>query len=306
LGGDREGWLAIVNPRSGGARGRSAWSSIEAALRRAALPLSVAWTTAPGEGEAQARQAVQSGHRRILVAGGDGSVHDVVNGIMNAGLADTREVTLAVAPLGTGNDWARSLGVRRNPAAVASCLSAGRTSLHDVGLIEFPDSARTARRWFINVAGSGLDAQLVATLPALVPSGLTYLRGALRNLLSYRSPDFEVEADDERMAGRLLVAFVANGRYCGNRMHVAPGARTDDGLLELVLIEELGLARVLAKLPKLYLGTILEDPAVRHRRVESVRIDAEPATAVQADGQLVGHTPAVFSLRSRALGVVVA
>lgn len=274
-------------------------------MRRAGLPLTVGWTTAPGEGETQARQAVQSGHRRLLVAGGDGSVHDVVNGIMNAGLADTSEVTLAVAPLGTGNDWARSLGVRRNPAAVAACLSAGRSMLHDVGLIEFPDSPRSARRWFINVAGSGLDAQLVATLPALVPSGLTYLRGALRNLVSYRSPRFDVEADGVRMDGRLLVAFVANGRYCGNRMHVAPGASMDDGLLELVAIGELGLARVLVKLPKLYVGTILTDPCVRHCRAASVRIAAEPAAPVQADGQLVGQTPAVFSLRRRALGVVI-
>lgn len=295
-----------MNPRSGGARGRSAWSRIETALRRAALPLSVEWTTGPGDGEAQARRAVQSGHRRILVAGGDGSVHDVVNGVMNAGLADTSEVTLAVAPLGTGNDWARSLGVRRDPGAVAACLSAGRTELHDVGLIEFPGPPATDRRWFINVAGSGLDAQMVATLPAPVPSGLTYLRGALRGLASYRSPRFEIEADGVRVAGRLLVAFVANGRYCGNRMHIAPGASIDDGLLELVAIEELGLARVLVKLPKLYLGTILSDPCVHHCRAASVRIAAAPATPVQADGQLVGHTPAVFSLRRRALGVVVA
>lgn len=303
---DREGWLAIVNPRSGGARGRSAWSSIEAALQRASLQLTVAWTAGPGEGEAQARQAVQSGHRRILVAGGDGSVHDAVNGIMSAGLADTSEVTLAVAPLGTGNDWARSLGVRRDPQAIAACLSAGRTVLHDVGLIEFPTSPRTDGRWFINVAGSGLDAQMVATLPPLVPSGLTYLRGALQGLASYRSPEFNLQADGVRIAGKFLVAFVANGRYCGNRMHVAPDASLDDGLFELVAIDELALPRVLVKLPKLYLGTILTDPCVHHCRAASVRIDAEPATAVQADGQLVGHTPAVFSLRHRALGVVVA
>jgi YegS/Rv2252/BmrU family lipid kinase len=303
---DREGWLAIVNPRSGGARGRSAWSSIEAALQRASLPLTVAWTTGPGEGEAQARRAVQSGHRRILVAGGDGSVHDAVNGIMNAGLTDTSEVTLAVAPLGTGNDWARSLGIIRDPRAIAACLSAGRTRLHDVGLIEFPDSPRADRRWFINVAGSGLDAQMVATLPALVPSGLTYLRGALRGLSSYRSPRFDIEADGVRIAGKFLVTFVANGRYCGNRMHIAPDASLDDGMFELVAIEEIGLARVLVKLPKLYLGTILADPCVRHCRAASVRIAAEPGTPVQADGQLVGHTPAVFTLRHRALNVVVA
>jgi YegS/Rv2252/BmrU family lipid kinase len=277
---------------------------LESALRAAGVGLEAVETRRPQHGEALAHRAVREGHRHFIVSGGDGSVNDVVNGLMQAGLADTRELTVAVVPLGTGNDWARSLGVPQEPQAIARMLDAGRTVLHDVGRIEFA-AIDSPSRWFINVAGAGLDAHVIAGMPRPIPSAWAYLRGALAALASYRSPCFTIDADGERLEGRMLLALVANARFCGHRMHVAPGARIDDGLLDLVTVEDLSLLRVLPKLPKLYDGRLLGDPAVRHRRVRQVRIDADPPAALQADGQLLAHTPATFSVRPRALRVVV-
>jgi YegS/Rv2252/BmrU family lipid kinase len=273
-------------------------------MRESGLDFEAVETQRPHHGEALARRAVRDGYRHFLAIGGDGSINDIVHGLMEAGLADTRELTLAVAPLGTGNDWARSLGVPREPQAIARMLAAGRTLLHDIGRIEFevPDSPN---RWFINVAGAGFDAHVIAGLPRPIPSAWAYLRGALAGLASYRSPRFTIDADGESLEGRMLLALVANARYCGHRMHVAPEARIDDGLLDLVTVEDLSLLRVLPKLPKLYDGRILGDPAVRHRRVQRVRIDADRSVSLQADGQLLGRTPATISLRPRALRVVV-
>ncbi len=297
-------WLAIVNPNSGLAGSRHNWGGIEAALRAAQVPLEVVRTCQPHEGESIARRAVQQGRRRLIAAGGDGSVNDVVNGVMNAGLADTRAVTLAVAPTGTGNDWARSLGIGRRPADVVSAITAGGTMLHDVGIVDYPGSGQR-RRWFINVAGAGYDAHMTARLPRPIPSALTYLRVAISGLVSYRAPRFRVDADGTRFDGPMLLVFAANAQYCGNRMHVAPVARMDDGLLDVVMVQELGLLAVLPKLVKLYRGTILGDPAVRHVRAARVCIEADPQTGVQVDGQMAGSTPAEFSLLSQALRVVV-
>lgn len=247
---------------------------------------------------------MRDGYRRFLAVGGDGSVNDVVHGLMEVGLADTRELTLAVAPLGTGNDWARSLGVPKKPLAIARMLVAERSVLHDVGRIEF-ESADSPNRWFINVAGAGFDAHVIASLPRPIPSAWAYLRGLLTGLASYRSPQFVISADGERLEGRMLLALIANARYCGHRMHVAPDARIDDGLLDLVTVEDLSLLRVLPKLPKLYDGSLLGDPAVQHRRATRIRIDADPPVALQADGQLLGRTPATFTVRPRALRVIV-
>jgi len=297
-------WLVIVNPASGRPDGGFGWRRLEHILHGAGVSFDAVHTQRPGHGETLARQALHDGRRHILAVGGDGSVNEIVHGIMTAGLADTREVTLAVAPTGTGNDWARSLGIGRNPNEIVRALVTGRTMLHDVGAIDFPASGE--RRWFINVAGAGYDAWVTERVPRPVPSAFTYLRIALAGLVRYRSPLFRITADRAQVEGRLLLAFVANARYCGNRMNVAPTASLDDGLLDVLAVRELSLLAVLPKLGKLYGGRILGDPAVRHLRAATVRIETDPPVAVQADGQIVGPTPAVFSLQPRALTVVTA
>jgi len=297
-------WLVIVNPASGRPDGGFGWRRLEHILHGAGVSFDAVHTQRPGHGETLARQALHDGRRHILAVGGDGSVNEIVHGIMTAGLADTRKVTLAVAPTGTGNDWARSLGIDRNPNEIVRALVTGRTMLHDVGAIDFPASGE--RRWFINVAGAGYDAWVTERVPRPVPSAFTYLRIALAGLVRYRSPLFRITADRAQVEGRLLLAFVANARYCGNRMNVAPTASLDDGLLDVLAVRELSLLAVLPKLGKLYGGRILGDPAVRHLRAATVRIETDPPVAVQADGQIVGPTPAVFSLQPRALTVVTA
>jgi len=296
-------WLVIVNPASGRPDGGAGWRAIEAALRDAGVAYESVHTERPGHGEELARNALRQGRRRIAAAGGDGSVNEVVHGIMRAGVGDTREVTLALAPHGTGNDWARSIAVPLDPRGIARTIVTGRTTLHDVGVIDFPAEPH-ARRWFINVAGAGYDAVVTARVPRPVPSAVTYLRIALAGLATYRSPDFRVIADGKVIEGRLLLVFVANARYCGNRMHVAPTASVDDGLLDVLAVNELSLLRVLPKLAKLYGGRILGDPAVRHLRAARVRIETDPPVIVQADGQLLSQTPAEFSVLRRAIRVV--
>lgn len=313
--GSNEPWLAIVNPVAGHPRRNArAWLAMEHALRDAGLEFDVEFTAAPGDGERIATAATLHGRSRFLVAGGDGSVHDAVNGIMRARHATASTVTLMAIPtlvplpLGTGNDWSRTLDLPHDPAGLAAVIRRNRTHLHDVGRIDFPcaPSTRDATRWFINVAGAGFDAHVIERMPARTPAGFAYLGGALRELGRYRSPDFRIETagDGTAIEGRLLLAFVANGRYCGGRMHVAPTARQDDGRFDVVTIDEVGLLRALPKLAKLYRGSLLQDPLVRHRRADRVRIEATPAAGIEADGQFVGRTPAEFSIVGGALRVL--
>jgi YegS/Rv2252/BmrU family lipid kinase len=297
-------WLIIVNPASGRPDGGAGWRAIEDALRTAGIAFDVIHTEYPGHGEELARAALSRGRRRIAVAGGDGSVNEVVHGVMNAGLPDTRDLALAVIPTGTGNDWARTLGIKRRPADIAHTLASGRTMLHDVGAIDLP-GRNPGRRWFINVAGAGYDAYVTQRVPRPVPGALTYLRIALAGLARYRAPHFRITADELTIEGRLLLAFVANAQYCGNRMHVAPTARTDDGWLDVLAVQELSLLAVWPKLVKLYSGHILGDRALRHLRARRIRIETEPPVVIQADGQIVAETPAEFCLLERAVQVIV-
>lgn len=308
-----EPWLVVVNPMAGRTRRDSRqWTRMQDELHAAGVPFDVAVTTRAGDGRTIAAQARRRGRERFLVAGGDGSVHDVVNGLMAAAMEDGDRApsgmagipTVVPLPLGTGNDWSRSLGLPREPAALAAAIRAGRTRPHDVGRIDFASAAPardSSTHWFINVAGAGFDAHVLQQLPARVPGGAVYLAGALRALAGYRAPLFRIDTTDGRIDGRLLLAFVAIGQYCGGRMHVAPTALPDDGRFELVTVDEVGLAGALPRLVKLYRGTLLRDPLVRHLQVARLRVDAEPAAGVEADGQWLGETPAEFSVVSGAL-----
>jgi YegS/Rv2252/BmrU family lipid kinase len=301
-----QAWLAIVNPTSGRARSGAQWPQVAAALADAGIALDTVLTASPGDGRSIARRAVIEGRRRILAVGGDGSVSDVLNGVMLIPRPIDDLVTLAPVPLGTGNDWARALGMPRDPAGIAAAIAAERTILHDAGLIEFePDaSGRPQRHWFINIAGAGFDSHVIAHLPTHVDSPFAYLRGALAGLASYESTRFRIATDAGTLDERLLLSFVANGQYCGNRMHVAPQARLDDGLLDVIAIREVGLLGALVKLVKLYRGTLRGDRLVWESRTSRLRIETDSPVAVQADGQVVGNTPVTISVVPRILRAV--
>jgi YegS/Rv2252/BmrU family lipid kinase len=301
-----DAWLAIVNPASGGARAARRWPQVEQALARAGVSFETARTSARGEGRAIAEDAVRAGRRRLLAVGGDGSVHDVLNGIMAVERAPDDLVTLAPIPVGTGNDWARSLAMPRNAAALAAVIAAEDTLLHDVGQLDFAQAAPgdASRGWFINIAGAGFDSHVIERLPANVTSQFAYLRGALAEVARYRAPRFRITTETGSLDERLLLAFVANGQYCGNRMHIAPHARPDDGQFDVVAIRDVALPAVLRKLPKLYRGTLMGDPLVWASRGARIRIETDADSAVQADGQVVGRTPVEIRVLPRALRVV--
>jgi diacylglycerol kinase (ATP) len=309
----------IANPAAGRAGHDSrAWRSTERALRQAGVEFDVEWTQSPGDGARIAATSWRAGRDRFLVAGGDGSLHDALNGLMRERCTDRtlahdtppRTPTLIPLPLGTGNDWARSLGLPTRPASLAAAIQRGRLTPHDAGRIDFLDATGATRDtcWFINVAGAGFDAHVIERMAGRTPSRFAYLYGALRELGRYRSPAFELtllegpgDRTGRRVDGRWLLAFVANGQYCGGGMHVAPTARQDDGLFDVVTIEALGLLRALPKLARLYSGSILRDRAVQLRVAPRLRIDALPQAGLEADGQFVGRTPAVITIEPDAL-----
>lgn len=306
-------WLVIANPAAGRAGPSSrAWRRLERALREAGVAFDIEWTSAGGDGARIAAAAQARGQHRFLVAGGDGSLHDVVNGLRRqGGTADQAGVraspTVVPLALGTGNDWSRSLELPRNPVALAAVIRRDEAVPHDAGRIDLLAESGAVRetRWFINVAGAGFDAHVIERMPARTPSRLSYLLGALRELARYRPPLFRLGLEEtgdggmiraEELQGRRLLTFVANGRYCGGGMHIAPTALLDDGQFDVVTIAALNLWQALPRLARLYSGSLLQDSAVRRRVATRVRIDADPPSGIEADGQFVGNTPAIFSV----------
>jgi len=302
--GTSQGWFVIVNPAAGGGRVARRWPSLERALMQAGVGFTVARSDQSGHAESLAHEAVMRGFRRLLAVGGDGTLNEVINGACVTGAAASEDVAVGAAPLGSGNDWARGLALPAAPRAFARCMAAGRTRSVDLGRIDFTGPQAVPARHFLNVAGAGIDAHLIAGLPTGAGRRLAYLLNLPGALRKFRPPVFDIQADGTRRRAAQLLALVANGPYCGGGMRLAPQARPDDGELDLLCLAPLSLRVALLRLPRLYDGRLHEEPWAQQQRVRVVEIAAEPPTAVQADGQLVGVTPIRITVLPYALRVL--
>jgi diacylglycerol kinase (ATP) len=295
-------WFVVVNPASGGGRAGRRWPKLARELRTAGVAFESVVTGHPGHAVSLVKDAVDQGFRRLLAVGGDGILHEVLNGALGQQRVRASDLLLGAAPLGSGNDWARTHGIPSRAAETARCVAAGRCRPHDLGRLDFPEVSGEGRSChFINVAGAGLDAYVLERLPAGVPRRLGYIVGVLRSLATYVPPEFTVEVDGQASRGRLYLVLLSMTPYCGGGMHVAPAARTDDGLLDVIRVEPLQLPRELSKLRRIYDGRLPEERFAKYALGQVVRIDATPAVAVQADGQIVGRTPVVATLLPRAI-----
>lgn len=258
-------------------------------------------TQGAGDATRLAARALAGGPRPVIAVGGDGTLNEVLNGLLEAG----GPVTLGVAPYGTGNDWARELGIPASPAALCALLVQQKTRRVDVGRIEYQDGGGRAARFFINVAGVGYDAYVLEHMWRRGPRLPAYLVALTRGLVTYRAPRFTVRAAGRCESGSLFVALAMLGQSCGGGMRFAPQARPDDGLMDLVTIDHLGPLAALRRLPKIYRGTILEDRAVRFRQCPEALVEAEPPARVEADGQLLGTTPVAIRVLPGAIDFLV-
>jgi diacylglycerol kinase family enzyme len=272
------------------------------------------YVTQPGEArpaERAAADAVRAGVTRIAVLGGDGSCSQAVNGAYAAGGVDAlARVTFGFLPAGTGRDYARSAGIVRDPVAASRALARGAAARRvDVGRVQFPDGRE---RLFLNVASFGISAQIAHALeeyPQLkrrageLAFGLATVRAGAR----YAPDETEIRVDlQAAQRGPTAAVAIANGGWFGGGMHVAPTARLDDGLLEVIRFGDLARRDFLISLPRLYRGTHYSHPQVTHSRgavIEALPLGgATPRPIeIEADGELIGALSARFSLVSGAL-----
>jgi len=303
---DAARWFLVVNPESGGGRGHEALDRLRRALERERIDARIALTEGPGHAGALALDAVAQGFERIAAVGGDGTAHEMVGGLADALDASAlRRLLLATVPIGTGNDWARSLGVPARLTAAVAMLARGERGDCDLGLVEFVSPRGPCRRHFVNVAGAGFDAYVVERLGARKPGRWAYLMELLRSHRRFVPPSLTLAAPGGAPTrAHALAVFATVGGYCGGGMRVAPGARLDDGLLDVTLIRAMSGARILWELRRLFDASLHACEHVSAWTASELEIDAQPPCGVQADGELLGVTPARVRVLPRAIRVV--
>ena len=289
--------LIIVNPAAGGGRARGFWR--RCAVACSGLSFEVVETQRRGDA---ADYAAQAGDRLVIAVGGDGTAHEVVNGLLRRPAG--RPPRVGFLQRGTGADLRRSIASPRRPEDVATWLTTNRWRVIDAGRV----GTSSGRRYFINVADAGIGAEVVrraARGPAALGGTLNFLGGAVISLLSHRNSSVQLRLDEGPvLRRRIRTIAVANGAYLGGGMWIAPRAEPDDGVFDVVTIGDVSRTLGIRSLPMLYRGTHGRLSQVEFGRARRVEIDSEQPIGVEADGELVGSTPAVFDLIPGALQVI--
>lgn len=269
---------------------------------RADFDVDVLLTSSADSATRYARDAALSGVRWVVAVGGDGTVHEVVNGLMSVPEAARQQVALAVLPTGTGNDFARSLGSGNSMPDLLALMAAGQVHALDLIRVTLADGSV---RWCNNIGSIGITSDIVRrvkAMPARLPASLAFYSAVTTALLRWQPQPMQLTLDGQRIDGRFTCVSAANGRFFGSGLGIAPEARLDDGLMEVVLIDNAGSLDFIRLLPQLRQARPLADPRVRYLRGRVLTVEGDAARCpLELDGELAGHAPVRFELVPAAL-----
>ena len=295
------GWWVIANPAAGRGAVARRWLEIRPWLADVLDDPVVQCTEGPGQGTAMAARAVAQGCRRLLAVGGDGTCHELLNGIFRQQTVPTKDITLSVLPIGTGNDWARTHRIPPGQAAWKHMMRTGRRRPHDAGRITFFDEQRVARHcFFLNAAGLAFDAHVVQQIDHASRGRLPgyYFLLLLRHLLRYQAVEVQLQLDRCQRRDRFFTIEAGIGRYIGGGLQLMPHADPTDGRLAVTLVAEASKLDILFNLWRFFDGSI-----GRHRRValhQVKRLAARPIgdrpLPIEADGEWLGWGPAQLEI----------
>jgi diacylglycerol kinase (ATP) len=295
---DQSNWYIIANRTAGSGKCAKFLPKLLQFLKELSLEFEIAYTHSVGHATELAYDAAERGYRKFIVAGGDGSLHEALNGVMKFKNQKEESFMFASAPLGTANDWSRYYGICTLEQFCAA-LKRAKFVNQDIGMIKWADES-ISPTYFINVLGMGFDSFVAE---ALQKSGkgsmgtLSYLITLVKCLFKYQSNTFKIDSNEYTYNGFLFTLNVGITPYSGNKMMTVPHADPVNGFLAVTSILPLNPLEVIANLPKLYNGTLGKNPKVSLFLTSKISIsqpEKEPPVLVEADGELVGYTPCVI------------
>jgi YegS/Rv2252/BmrU family lipid kinase len=302
--------VVVVNPSSAGGKTHRRWRQLREIIHDALGPFEERFTASPGDATRLTREALQAGAELVVALGGDGTINEVVNGFFDGTTRIAPEASFGVLPAGTGGDFIRSLGLPRDLGAAAAHLKQAPARRLDVGRLEFVGSDGQPRaRHFINIASFGIaglvDRYVNASSKAL-GGKLSFALASLRAGVAYQNAGVRLVLDGgATQEGRVYNVAVANGRFFGGGMKVAPDAELDDGLFDVVTMGDMSFADMLLHGLDIYSGKHLGHKKVKVTRAR--RVEATPADGVEVlldvDGEQPGRLPATFELMPGGLKV---
>ena len=308
-------WYAVVNPNAGSGKTVSEWPKASKILSDNRIDFEYKTTWKMGAAVEITMKACAEGYRKFLAVGGDGTVHEVLEGIAKyvqiSAVAKTLDkesqkvalddFTLAVMPIGSGNDWIKTLEIPKDFNKVAELMKTESTGRQDVFCLSLRDdnTSRNLESFMANVGGVGFDANVCKKVNFEKNTGksgkVLYLKALISNILNFKTFDCVVEADGKEIfRGTTMSIALGAGKYSGGGMLQVPDAVLDDGLLDITIIPLMPLHRIIRAVPGLFTGKLLKDnPELISAKCSSLSIKplSSPAPLVEVDGEVVGNLP---------------
>lgn len=307
-------WLVVVNPKASVGRSGEDWPIIKQLLINEGIDFDAILTEYQGHAIEIVRNAiVEKGYRKFVTVGGDGTNNEIINGIFTQDVVPTTDITLAVIPIGTGNDWSRTFEFPQEYKKIVDILKAGNTFVHDVGKLTYYNNGDPQIRYFLNAAGTGLDENICKATNQMKEQGkkgaALYMMSTVKCLLKYRYVHVQITIDDKVVVDDdVLNLSIGNCKYVGGGMKLMRDAIPNDGLLDITAVRKLAVTKFAANVKNMYDGTFIDRlKEVTTYRGKKVHVVSNPPHSlnVETEGETLTNSPFDFEIIPLAINMVV-
>lgn len=296
-------WFVIINPTSGNRKAKKHWPKIEALLKAHAFDFDFTFTKNAEHNRFLVLNSVNQRINKIICVGGDGTIHNTVNGIMELDKIQRSSITLGIIPIGTGNDWVKTYHISKNIEEAIQTIKDGKYAIQDIGKIAFLDQDKPPV-YFNNLAGIGFDGYVANKVSKYKHLGsIAYLIGALIGLFSFKNFQVVITVNNKKIKTKALMVLAGLCKYSGGGMRLTDYTNGNNKQLDITVAKNFSKLNILLNTPKLYNGSIVNYKKVMNLKASEmvVTIDQNKKPLIQADGEVIGSGSFKVSLISDAL-----
>lgn len=296
-------WFLIVNPVSGNKKIGKTFQEIKRLLTENSISFSYRITKYAQHEIEITQQAIRENYKKFIVVGGDGTLHHVVNAVMLQKYIPSKEIILAIIPVGTGNDWIKTYAIPKNLKKAIKVIAQQQTIYQDIGKLK----SKQGTFYFNNVAGLGFDGYVVNKLNKLKKLGsISYIVAGFLGLIKYKKTSVRISVNNQEFYSDCLLVIFGICKYSGGGMQFTEGVNPSNGLLDITIAKDFSFLDLLYNLPKLYNGKITNHKKVRTLKTKEITVNTNnSAPFIQADGEIIGVGSVNISIEEKAIQFVI-
>lgn len=299
-------WFVIINPTSGNGKSSKKIDSIQQLFKKYKIQVTTVLTTYRHHEKILIQEALKKGFNKFICVGGDGTLHHIINGIMQQNIVKSDQIKLAVIPVGTGNDWVKTYHIPNNIEKAVALIKNEHTVLQDVGKIKVLSNNHIS--FFNNAAGIGFDGYVVHKIASFKKLGsITYLLAALISFFKFKKSNILINSDTKNIESKIFMITVGLCRYSGGGMQLTDFKNHKPGNFDMTLVKNITLRKVLLNIKKLFNGKIIQLKEVDALHTQSLKITVKDnhLPYIQADGELLGSGNCEINIIKNAIQFVI-